>query len=262
MERLSNMADFAPVAPWQVYAKLFEKDCFPKAYLLLAHDVLANKEGYASLVDEGFDKAHTIIMDNSVIELGVAEGIKPTLDAAQVVGAQIVVLPDALENASETIKLTLAGWEEWLECNDATSIDCMIVPQGESMQEWIRCIEELYNEGVDPEWIGIPRNTPGRICSSRLDLVRIAKVFYPAAKIHLLGFSKLPYDDVLTAHHPDVVSIDSAVPLRASQNSMWNSGYPRGAWWETVIDEIRDPEVVQRMIENYTEMQNWVSQED
>lgn len=255
------MALFAPVAPWQVYQAFYNAGVFPKAYLLLAHDVLANAEHYAT-IRKHLALADVLIMDNSVIELGTAEGLKPTIQAARVVGAKVIVLPDELEKSEKTVQLTSDAWSDYMSDGYLQQeFEVMAVPQGESLELWIDCLEQMRRNGVNPQWLGIPRNTTTRIIASRSTLVDIAKTFYPQAKIHLLGFSKWMPDDYIVAQDPRVVSIDSAVPVRLAskdyRNSMIFDGGTRGKWWDTVIDDLKDMDKVHLMIQNYQEAQQW-----
>lgn len=248
------MAHFAPVAPWQVYKALHEASVFPDAYLFLAHDVLNNQDGYRSIA-EAVSKAPIRIMDNSVIELGVAEGLKPTALAAETAGADVIVFPDALEKSKETVELVLKAYQEYTSDREYFSrFEYMVVPQGETWIDWVECIEAIYRAGLKPDWIGIPRNIVPRIHSTRLEAVTIAKMLFPEVNIHLLGFSGNVLDDYLCANDYRVSSIDSAAPLRfgsqSQRNSITRDPGPRGDWWSTVVLDLEDREKTLNIIFN------------
>jgi len=243
------MALFAPVCPPRIYKELFKDPTTKGTYfLLLAHEVFANEFAYAELfnpksVDLNEGDLRWVHLDNSVIELGSSVSMDLLWDAANIVNADTIVLPDVLCNAQGTIDTTLKSYEDFMRLKNAVapgnagaSRECVIIPQGETMSEWARCLETLTKE-LKPEnipWVGVPRNITGRIDTTRLNALRIIEGMLPKASIHLMGFSNDMGDDFICSMRPSVVGIDSAAPLRAPNFTFSGKVGPRGNWWNTV----------------------------
>jgi hypothetical protein len=163
-----------------------------------------------------------IIMDSSVIELGQPMGMDDILDAAAVVKADCIVLPDIIGDQQGTNKLV----EEFADQvhNLDTKGNCsfsdysyMFVPQGKSLPEYTASLE-FASQFDFITWVGLPRDALKFDVSSRRQLIDITNVLMPECCIHLLGFSDDLMDDVLSSKYaPNVVGIDSAVPVRAGQ---------------------------------------------
>lgn len=235
------MSIFAPVCPSRVLKQLAPRNS-GNYHLLLAHDV-AKDPGYG----EFFDKLHmyTVIMDNSVIELGNAVDLGVIKQACHNVPPTTVVLPDVLLDAKATVDSCQAALVEWRSAF-ADLLDkpiaytsfkrgFMIVPQGNTIEEWAWCAEQFKNEPNINFW-GIPRNLVSKI-GTRRDAIEIAHALNPERVIHLLGFSDNIIDDVICARSRFVEGIDSAVPLRIASEGhemsfVLKTG-PRGTWWDT-----------------------------
>lgn len=231
------MAVFAPVCPSRILKQLDPHNA-GNYHLLLAHDV-AKDPGYKEFFSKLF--MSTVIMDNSVIELGNAVDLSVIKAACLNVLPHTIVLPDVLLDARETVnscKAALPVWREAFKDVLAKPIEYssmkrgfMIVPQGKSIEEWAWCAEQFKDE-PDVNFWGIPRNLVKQI-GTRRDAIIIAHALNPERVIHLLGFSDSIIDDVLCARNRLVAGIDSAVPLRVAQMSMALETDPRGDWWDT-----------------------------
>lgn len=237
------MAFFAPVCPVHILKQLAAEGSMGPYHLPLAHDVLEHQDMYRFMFrDSAYaDDIHTTILDNSVIELGSAVNIDVITEAALVVRANVIVLPDVLLDAQATVrecKKAIPIWREKLQNAFGRYQDWrfMLVPQGKTPGEFAWCAEQFAND-IDIGWWGIPRNYNIRGLGSRRDAVEIVKSINPKRKIHLLGFSDNIVDDVLSARVPGVSGIDSAVPIRAASLGMKMSMNldadlpPRGKWW-------------------------------
>lgn len=246
---------FAPVCPIHVYEYLYQlgPECIGDYFLLLAHDVLANQQRYADFFKQlAKERPITIIMDNSVIELGNACDKKTLLEAAATVDATCLAIPDVLCDGSATFERA----REFLGSFSATELNLlshglMYIPQGHDLADFSFCLNKGLDEfGYAIQWIGIPRNVTGRIIPSRKHLTGMVwgatqriSVGRPKPKIHLLGFCDNAQDDIETAvlWNGYVEGIDSAVPLRLGTQGVHlmqpehliDPG-PRGDWWETV----------------------------
>jgi len=232
---------FAPVCPINIYEALREKSPqhLGTYFLLLAHDVLEHAERYNAFFAN--HPEYTIILDNSVIELGDACTAKNLMDAARILGGvACVAIPDVLEDGPATLaagEQFLADWDD-LIYETGFDVPKMFIPQGRNLGEWAECL--FLGRKFNASWVGIPRNTVPRIVASRRRLVELVVDSYPInTKIHLLGFSGDTADDVTLCNHPYirqfVDGIDSAVPLRLTEplTSTPQDPGPRGDWWET-----------------------------
>lgn len=202
----------------------------PDSVLLLAHDVANNQDQYGFVFSSEVWDNTNIIMDNSVVETGGAVDGDMVLLAADTVGADVVVLPDVLGDGERSRQETNRAWSDWYW--QFRDYEKMIVIQGETEVEWLRSAEEFVK--FEPEWIAIPRIVETSEWERHARL-RWAKMLYPSARCHLLGFSDFVAADLVAASDDYVVSIDSAVPLRyTGQNLLTDHIPPRGDWWETV----------------------------
>ncbi len=233
------MAQFAPVAPARVLKGLQIRNKLGSYHLLLAHDILNNKSTYYDLFHDRKDMVK--ILDNSVIELGTSVDVQKIKQAAHIIKADVIILPDVLLDGQATANNCAKALDVWTK--EITTPEYMFgfdwtfmyVPQGKTLEEWVRSAEVLSNDDR-VGWWGIPRLFRQHI-GSRIDAVEIAKVLNKHRKIHLLGFSDDLIDDVLSARS-GVEGIDSAVPLRCADIGVQFelslgelSG--RGTWWDT-----------------------------
>lgn len=241
------MSDFAPVCPIHIMSGLAKAGLMGKYHLPLAHDVLYHENGYRQLFDvntkTGSELDH-VILDNSVIELGTAVDIKVIGKAAEIVKATVIVLPDVLLDCGATIYNCRKALEEWPRVLDKTLGDgiytFMVVPQGNTIEEWIHCAE-AFADDTRIGWWGIPRNFNIKGLGSRklaVDIIQtLDRTHDNDRNVHLLGFSDNVLDDILSAQHPYVTGIDSAVPIRAASLGLkmslaFNHKLPsRGNWW-------------------------------
>lgn len=259
------MARFLPVAPAQLLTHLFQDIRIRNDAFLLAHDVAVRRAEYSALQSKwGQSPFSLTIMDNSVIELGGAVDFDMIAEACDIAKPHVVVLPDVLLDGNATIDATCSVYDKWHKHfwnhhrhSDDSGCELMFVPQGDSLANWLHCLETVMEEFSNraPKWIGIPRNTTERIVAYRRDLVELVHARYPAVKIHLLGFSDMIWNDVVSARHPGVTSIDSAVPLRlasVNQKIAFHSEIgKRGDWWDTC-------EYNELMADNVSNYNQWI----
>lgn len=236
------MARFAPVAPIHILEELNARPGADNYHLPLAHDVLRFPKEYEALFQRSIsdDYRRTVILDNSVIELGLSVDVGIIKEAAEIVKANVIVLPDVLLDTDKTIRDCLAALEEWDRIFTDSSLmkyTFMIVPQGTDRGSWARCAEAFAND-TRIGWWGIPRNYNIKGLGSRRDAVEIVRAINSNRRIHLLGFSDDIVDDILAARAPGVTGIDSAVPIRAASLGLpFSMGLdavlpPRGEWWD------------------------------
>ncbi len=263
------MPKFAPVCPANILRAFQQSELLGRYHLLLAHDIVANAKAYREVFNpthlpeqlQGQDQEQyqdaawrrqfdTVILDNSVIELGGAVDIDMIVKAAKIVRANVIVLPDVLLGGQESTDTTLSAIDSWQKALDkelSWEYSFMAVPQA--------CTRSVYAGGLDAletfvdscqqlakakriGWWGIPRNLVG-VVGSRIAATRLAHYISPERNIHLLGFSDRVTDDIMAARQVDipVQGIDSAVPIRAASLQMQFQPVlpnlpPRGDWWD------------------------------
>lgn len=243
---------FAPVCPIHIYEGLaaHSKDAIGNYFLLLAHDVLENAAAYRKFFVDDWNTdllgEPTIIMDNSVIELGTSCDAKHLIRACEVVNATVVAMPDALENGAGTLARTEKFIEEWIGFEGNSKYQTMYIPQGANVSDFCKSFETALKRFPNYiQWLGVARNLTDRIFPTRKIAVGYLHTLWPAAKLHMLGFSENVKDDVDTcldlAHI--IEGIDSAVPLRLGTRgtgircditgNFLDPG-PRGNWWADV----------------------------
>jgi hypothetical protein len=212
------MAKFAPVAPIQVISKM-PSIVAGDYHLLLAHDVANHDQEYRRYF--GSFK-NTVIMDNSVIELGNAVDLKVIKKALRAVDSATVVLPDVLLDGAATVASCKAALDVWADdlvdvgfgsASDYQRRGFMLVPQGKTLAEFAWCAQQFAHDRRINFW-GVPRNLVKEI-GSRAKAIDIVSAINHSRRIHLLGFSDDLPDDVICAKDRRVEGIDSAVPLRA-----------------------------------------------
>lgn len=233
-----HLRGFSPVAPVHILQQLSDRNELGYYHLVLAHDVLDRASEFRRLFRNTPNKWSTILVDNSVIELGHPVEPRMIVDACNVfrsVGVHTVVpiLPDELLDCKGTIKVATEALNAW--CGHKIPGPYMFVPQGRTMPELIECAEAL---ACEPEigWIGVARNLTG-LFGTRWDATMVLKILYPKCKFHMLGFSDKLVDDMMCTRLPGIEGIDSAVPVRIDipislhPNEIYP---PRGNWWNEV----------------------------
>lgn len=244
------MAQFAPVAPARILEQYHQKRILGEYHLILAHDIVHDpltREIYRNVFGER-DWDGMVILDNSVIELGNAVNLDIIAEAAKISQANVIVLPDVLEQMEATVQSITKALPEWLERFDLDLGDgnyrFMMVPQGKTINEWKLCaaaLQALADEyGLGIVW-GVPRNLV-KLHGSRQYVLEWLTDRNTMAPVHLLGFSDNVQDDIYCATtYPIVTGIDSAVPIRAASMHMTfeqvisDNGItfpPRADWWD------------------------------
>lgn len=230
------MARYFPVAPVHVMQRLNHTDPIRGGCLLLAHDIVDKPDDYRKLLSQL--NVQTIILDNSVVELGTAVDVSVMQEAVGVIREYytkelVVALPDVYLDGRETVHI-LATSEYGFRKN-FEGVKFMAIPQGPTMKDFAYCAQWMA-ESISFDWWGIPRNlaNPDTL-GSREKAIELCNALRPTA-IHMLGFSNNIVDDILCARHPSVYSVDSSVPFRAAYNDQFVSlSTPREHtkdWWD------------------------------
>jgi len=209
------MTKYAPVAPIALLTDLHRQGVLGNYHLLLAHDILANEAVYAMLLDEVAAKYPDIhiIVDNSTIELGAPMSPQDVLEAAQIVQADAIVLPDVIMDFEATRRNIGVAMETFKD----TPYKLMKVPQGKDFDEMVACVQWMHT--LPGSYWGVGRWVANEFGTRRHILDLIIKQ-NPEAEIHLLGMSKFLDDDIQCAFCQGVVGIDSANPLVVGQRGL------------------------------------------
>lgn len=229
------MANYAPVAPITLLEKLESHDLLGPYNLLLVHDVLKHPRRYERLFK---GRVGFVILDNSVIELGapVTEGL---LEAAHIVDADCIVLPDVLGKCYETIDVMRAFINK-LPDEKRESVSWLGLPQGHNYEELVWCCQEISKLPVNVNYWGIPRWIANSF-GSRVPIINHIGTVYPSetANIHLLGMSSNFNDDIRAVRCEGVMGIDSANPIVLGQHGrsiIYEYDHlDRGDYWDDTL---------------------------
>lgn len=232
------MASYSPIGPLAVLQEMERHNVLGDYLLLLAHDVLSNPEGYKRLMTEVSEKRKLfIMMDNSIVELGNALPARDVLDAADLVGANVVALPDVIGDQEASRKRV----ENDLPILYEAKYPLMMIPQGKDTMaliqcaQWLQFVVPVNSNGL--EYWGIPRWIASEIGSRKPIVQYINGLTHDYARIHLLGMSTNFGDDLETCMLPNVMGIDSANPVVMGQRGKVLSTIqaykhlPRGNYW-------------------------------
>ena len=123
-------------------------------HMYLTHMV----EKYPQYANTARDARGYKILDNSLIELGGAVDLERVLNAAKVINADEIILPDAFQDGPATVKAVRESLQyltdKWP--NRDWPFKLMAVAQGRDAKEWYECYQELLKT-PDVDVIGIPK---------------------------------------------------------------------------------------------------------
>lgn len=223
-----NHPRFAPVAPVQFLNQLLDAEAFGNYHLFLAHHCAEKPDAFRQLMVKAAGARtlrytnQTIIMDNSIVELGGAVDDKMIRFACDVVLSApgektryiVPVLPDVMGDGAATQALSGAAYRRW---ESDMPGEFMLVTQGKTWDDFVNLVHHFFITHKEDypriAWVGIPRKLL-LVLGTRLPFLQYIKMVAPHVKIHLLGFSADIVDDMLTAKSGGVTGIDSAVPCR------------------------------------------------
>lgn len=237
------MPKFAPVAPIQILEGLWahSPDTFGDYHLLLAHHTVAHEKRFNDLFREISKSGYqaTVIMDNSIVELGDAvdlDMICRAVDTVQFEGIDVIpVLPDVMGQGEETrqaVKEAYPIWEKEMPCDSGF----MVVCQGNDFQDYLTSLHMFADLAEFPmiEVLGVPRVLTKDI-GSRIRPALSAAKYTETHRIHFLGFSDNVIDDIDSVKCVPSSGIDSAVPLRLREvfTEFCDAGKRPSDWFET-----------------------------
>lgn len=207
------MVEYAPIAPLPMLKDMKNHGLLGNYLLLLAHDVLENSADYEAYFGYGGSPPFMhIIMDNSTVELDNSPlDASDVLEAAKIVSATCVILPDVQRDHYETIAKVKEALKEYKD----SEIPLMAVPQGIDNSEIVKCAQWMH-DNVKPDYWGIPRWFTNEI-GSRKPHIQLLNALVGDPKIHLLGMSSNLTDDLESCMLPGIMGIDSANPIVMGQ---------------------------------------------
>jgi len=156
-----------------------------------------------------------IIVDNGAAEYGKSMEPLYLSAAAEELGASEIVMPDVLKNAHSTLSATLEAVDVIPEKNR------MCVPQGESWEAWIYCLEQQVHIGCAT--IGVAKLYEGYSGGRLYALEEIRRRGYHLTHhVHLLGCYAAPVEEVTQVmnQYPWVRGIDTAAPIAYAQENL------------------------------------------
>lgn len=198
------MTYFAPVGPL-VGLEHLSSEALGTYQLLIAPVILYDPRLYREFFLEHDDQF--VIVDNGIIE-GDQLGPEELAHAASIVDAQLVVMPDTVDDGPDTVRKVAEALPAFRRVDSAT--DTMGVVQGTTFEECMECARALASMGVD--WLSAPRGLTKNL-GSRVPLVLSLAAEFGLPQ-HVLGFSDNIADDLMAATaHRSVRGIDAATPM-------------------------------------------------
>jgi hypothetical protein len=213
---------FAPIVPVS-----YNPAQFTKYHLILAHQILQDKAYCNYYKNLGF--GHTIIIDNSTIELGTPVDVLES--ATEFIGSEskiIIVAPDVLGSKDSTLDYCKEFFKRWNSLQEDRKrvrfweqTQLMTVPQGKTREEWFSCLRELSKLGLF-SYVGIPR-----VCEDMsggrsglfygINTFLFREKYENNWKFHLLGIQHNIQEIGWAVHLSNsILGVDSSLPLRAS----------------------------------------------
>ncbi len=231
---------FAPIVPVQ-----YHPAGFSNFHLILAHEVLQDpfiREYYQKLPD-----AH-IILDNSVIELGDAMSFDDMLEARTHFPQSWLVVPDALRDFDKTVSNGARFARHMGKVSDYDWGRLMIVPQAETIEEWLECLSTLvpmYRRNATL-CVGIGRLFEDQVEGGRRALYEMAQSIWPGP-YHLLGIQHQIQEVYWAKDKENVWGCDSSLPARAALV---------GKASDAIEDLRKEPDVTEYNSEIHGQVQN------
>ena len=166
---------------------------------------------YANFYKQESLNGSFILLDNGAAE-GEVANIGRVINAASIIYADEIVLPDCIYNKDKTLERSYKGLNIVKRRN--LQLTTMGVPHGETFEEWCQCAEQLVDFGVDS--IGVSKfvtpKYPGGRFSCVEYLYKILQVDVDMIDVHLLGCWGSPREiGMLVNEYPTIRGTDSAI---------------------------------------------------
>lgn len=213
----------APISHLRTYSSLGEMD------MSLTHLILEDPRGpYAQYYREQKQKGRFVILDNSAFELEQAGGglnPDPVLDAAAITNPSEVIATDVLFDGEATIQSTQDFIRRMRARGVLGKYRVMGVVQGENMDEWWGCLEQLLNmpevDTIGLSKLSVPisylgeKASNGNCARSRIMITEMMEKRCKLLKdVHLLGGDNwLPWELKQQTTYPWIRSNDSSAAV-------------------------------------------------
>lgn len=227
---------------------LGEEDDF---HMALA-DVAARDPFYLSRFRDYATRGGTfVLLDNGAAENGRSIGLRQLARVAGAMQPHEVVLPDAVGDREETLRLG----REALASGLLDQYRLMAVPQGSTAEEWLRCLREMHTWPV--EAVGISRFVVNNgLFRSRAEALDLAdqEHLLDGLDVHLLGCPADPIEIYEIAQRTRVPrSVDSGIAAIYAQAGLeLREGVPKP---DRILDfhgAIEDTDLLYRNIRAWT----------
>lgn len=182
-------------------------------HMALAH-LIGKDEVYTQFFKDRAAEGKHVILDNGVVETGVPVSIEELVSKALMIGASELILPDHFMQGEATIQSAI-------ECipyvrKTAPDMKIMVVPQGETVEEWLYFAREIIQLDIDT--LGIPKvltKLGGR--DARLEVLADLGYSLRGLSVHLLGCWENPLELKLIAK---AVATKQILPVRSCDSAI------------------------------------------
>lgn len=200
-----------------------------KVQMCLAHRVLSD-EPYARFYRQASTAGQSVIMDNSLWELGEAMNLDKLIEACQLVKPLELIIPDVFRDGPATLKsfndftfqAVAAGMGG--PCSEEYPWQRnFAVAHGRDRQEWLECFDKL-NAHPSVHTIGLPKvldeiwSPGGRI--GCIEFLEATGRVNPEKDYHCLGIWDDPVEVLLLGRHSWIRSLDTALPIHAGMHGI------------------------------------------
>lgn len=192
-------------------------------HLILSHLFKASQV-YSNYYHAAAVGGDLVLVDNGVIENGVADSIEDLVKIWVDMPKSVIVLPDTISNAAKTVLQVEEFVNTYQDKIRENPSNFMIVPQGKDWQEWLECFELLISTH-NPYYVGIPRVIEDSKPRRELLEHPTMKKYSHRRKFHMLGIQH-SLEEAYSAYRIQGVSgCDSSFPLKmAAAGKIWTPG--------------------------------------
>ena len=199
-------------------------------HMALSHLILESEE-YRVFYLRMSERGDFVSVDNGVVEEGEALPLQKVLEAAHMVRAKEVVLPDILYDSPGTYRATADALDYLREHGCLGDFKWMAVPHGKTFKEWLDCyLSLLRKERITT--IGISMFDHDLLPGGRPQILAVLEdlmLIDPMKEYHMLGCWKDLREVWFLAHttvegprgygccqvsRPWIRSIDTGIPVR------------------------------------------------